>query len=290
MTGTSLGIVLIAAFLHAFWNTLAKKSHNKIVFIWWAILFSNLFYLPMFIYFWPGQTISLMGWVCIAATGILHALYFFFVGGSYERGDLSLAYPLARGFGPLLVPVFAVIFLHEELSLAGIIGIILVVIGIYAIHLRSFALKAVFEPLAAIRSNASIWALLTGCTIAGYSLVDKVGVKEVHPPVYIYLMFFITLLLLTPYVWIKERPALKTEWQMNKGPILLVGLLDLFTYLLILFALQISKVSYVAAAREVSIVFSALFGIIWLGESHRQQRLMASILIALGVVFIGLSR
>ena len=290
MTGTSLGIVLIAAFLHAFWNTLAKKSHNKIVFIWWAILFSNLFYLPMFLYFWPAVHISVVGWICIAATGILHALYFFFVGGSYERGDLSLAYPLARGFGPFLVPIFAVIFLHEQLSLAGIIGIILVIIGIYAIHLRSFAFKAVFEPLSAIRGSASIWALLTGCTIAGYSLVDKVGVKEVHPPIYIYLMFFITLLLLTPYVWIKERPALKPEWQMNKGPILLVGLLDLFTYLLILFALQISKVSYVAAAREVSIVFSALFGIIWLGESHRQQRLMGSILIAVGVVFIGLSR
>ena len=290
MTGTALGIVLIAAFLHAFWNTLAKKSHNKIVFIWWAILFSNIFYLPMFIYFWSGVNISVLGWACIAATGILHALYFFFVGGSYERGDLSLAYPLARGFGPFLVPIFAVIFLHEQLSLSGIIGIILVIIGIYAIHLRSFALRADLEPLAAIRSSASTWALLTGCTIAGYSLVDKVGVKEFYPPVYIYLMFFITLLLLTPYVWLKQRTALMQEWQMNKGPILLVGLLDLFTYLLILFALQISKVSYVAAAREVSIVFSALFGTIWLGESHRQPRLMASILIALGVAFIGLSR
>ena len=244
----------------------------------------------MFIYFWPRVTISIVGWYCIVATGVLHALYFFFVGGSYERGDLSLAYPMARGFGPLLVPIFAVIFLHEQLSPPGITGIVFVIIGIYAIHLRSFSLKAIFEPLAAIRSSASIWALLTGCTIAGYSLVDKVGVNAVDPPIYIYLMFFLSLLLLTPYVWGKERSALTREWQMNKWPILMVGLLDLFTYLLILFALQISKVSYVAAAREVSIVFSALFGIIWLGESHRQQRLTGSILIALGVAFIGLSR
>lgn len=290
MTAASLGIVLIAAFLHAFWNTLAKKSHNKIVFIWWAILFSNLLYLPMFIYFWPQMTISTVGWVCIAATGVLHALYFFFMGGSYERGDLSLAYPLARGFGPLLVPIFAIIFLDEQLSLPGSIGIIFVIVGIYAIHLQSFSFKAIFEPLAAIRSGASTWALLTGCTIAGYSLVDKVGVTAVYPPIYIYLMFFITLLLLTPYVWVKERPALRPEWRINKWPILMVGLLDLFTYLLILFALQISKVSYVASAREVSIVFSAFFGIIWLGESHRQQRLIGSILIALGVALIGLSR
>jgi drug/metabolite transporter (DMT)-like permease len=102
-------------------------------------------------------------------------------------------------------------------------------------------------------------------------------------------MFVISLLLLTPYVLIKERKGLKLEWQTNKGPILVNGFLVLFTYMLILFAMQISNVSYVAVAREVSIVFSALFGIIWLGESHRQQRLIGSILIALGVVFIGLS-
>ena len=208
MTGASLGIVIIAAFLHAFWNTLAKKSHNKIAFIWWAILFSNIFYFPMFLYFWPSVTIPALGWTCIVATGILHALYFFFVGGSYERGDLSLTYPLARGFGPFLVPVFAVILLHERLSPLGITGIILIVTGIYAIHCRSFSFTAIFEPFVAARSSASIWALLTGCTIASYSLVDKVGVQVVHPPVYIYLTFVIALFLLTPYVRWKQRPAL----------------------------------------------------------------------------------
>jgi drug/metabolite transporter (DMT)-like permease len=290
MTAMSLGIVLIAAFLHAFWNYLAKKSRNKIVFIWWFLLIACMVYAPMFFYFYLAIEISAVGWVCIIATGILHALYFFFVGGSYERGDLSLAYPLARGFGPFLVPFLAVILLHEQLSPAGITGIALVVIGIYIIHLRSFAWRSFLEPFAAIRSDASIWALLTGCTIAAYSLVDKVGVQSVHPPVYIYLMFVISLLLLTPYVLIKARKDLKREWQINRGPILADGFLVLFTYLLILFAMQMSHVSYVVAARELSIVFSTLFGIIWLGEGHRRQRLVGAFLIALGVVFIGLSR
>ena len=290
MTGMSLGIVLVAAFLHAFWNYLAKKSRKKIVFIWWFILIACILYTPMFLYFYSATEISAVGWVCIVVTGILHALYFFFVGGSYERGDLSLAYPLARGFGPLLVPILAVILLREQLSPSGITGIALIVIGIYLIHLRSFSWPALFEPFAAIRSTASIWALLTGCTIAAYSLVDKVGVQAVHPPVYIYLMFVISLLLLTPYVLIKERTALMPEWQANKGAILADGFLVLFTYMLILFAMQLSKVSYVVAVRELSIVFSALFGIIWLGEGHRRQRLIGALLIALGVVFIGLSR
>lgn len=290
MTGSALFIVLVSAFLHAFWNYLAKKSQNKIAFIWWFILFAVIIYFPMFLYFYAGIKISTGGWTCIIATGILHTLYFFFVGSSYERGDLSLVYPLARGFGPFWVPILAVIFLSEQLNLPGIIGIVFVVVGIYVIHLKSFSFKTFFKPFAAIRSSASIWALLTGCTIAAYSLVDKVGVKSVHPAVYIYFMFCIPLLFLTPYVLIKERKRLKPEWKINKGPIMGVGFLVVFTYLLILFAMQTSNVSYVVAAREVSIVFSALFGIIWLGESHRRPRLIGAFLIALGVGFIGLSR
>jgi len=289
MSGLSLSIVLIAALFHAGWNYLAKKSRNKMAFIWWFLMIACIGYLPMFLYFWPQLTISPTGWACIVATGVLHALYFWFMGGAYERGDLSLVYPLSRGSGPLLVPIFAITFLQEHLSLMGGLGIALVVMGIYIIHLNSFNLDAMIEPFRAMRGSASIWALFTGGTIAAYSLVDKVGVDLVYPPVYIYLMFVISLLLLSPYVLIKAREDLKLEWQVNRGPILIDGFLVLFTYLMILFAFQLSKVSYVVAAREVSIVFSALLGIFWLKEAHAPQKGAGSALIALGVVFIGLS-
>jgi drug/metabolite transporter (DMT)-like permease len=290
MTATALLIVLAAAFLHAFWNYLAKKSRHKIAFIWWFILFAVIFYFPMFLYFFVGSRIPAAGWACIIATGILHTFYFFFVGSSYKQGDLSVVYPLARGFGPFWVPILAVVILREQLSLTGITGIALVVAGIYVIHLKLFSFKTLYEPFTAIRSAASIWALLTGCTIAAYSLVDKVGVKSVHPALYIYFIFLIPLVFWTPWVLIKEKKALKPEWRLNKGPIMVVGFLVVFTYLLVLFAMQTSNVSYVVAVREVSIVFSALFGTVWLGEGHRQPRLIGAFLIALGVVFIALSR
>jgi uncharacterized membrane protein len=258
-------------------------------FIWWFLLIATIGYLPMFLYFWPRHAVSPAGWACIVATGILHALYFWFMGGAYERGDLSLVYPLSRGSGPLLVPILAIIFLQEQLSFAGIVGISLVILGIYCIHLKSFTLVAFIEPLRALRGSASVWALCTGGTIAGYSLIDKVGVGLVYPPIYIYLMFVISLLLLSPYVLAKQRAALKLEWLVNKWPVLIDGVLVLFTYLMILFAFRLSKVSYVVAAREVSIVFSAFLGIIWLKEKHAWQKIAGAALIALGVVFIGLS-
>lgn len=290
MSGIALGIVLVAAFLHAGWNFLAKKSRKKIAFIWWFILTALIVYAPMFFYFRSELVISSTGWLCILATGILHAMYFWFMGGAYERGDLSLVYPLARGSGPFFVPVLAVLFLGEKLSLPGVLGIALVVGGVYIIHLRSFFLKSFFEPFLASRGGASLWALLTGATITAYSLVDKVGVSLVYPPVYIYLMFVIVLLLLSPYVLAKERPALKREWQLNKGFIVIDGLLVLLTYMLILFAFRLSKVSYVVAAREVSIVFSAILGVVWLREKNAPQKLAGAVLIALGVVFIGIAK
>ena len=290
MTGFALSIVLAAGFLHAGWNYMLKKSQRKIVFIWWFLLASVVLYSPMFFFFWPKITISSVGWICITATGLVHGLYFWFMGGAYERGDLSLVYPLSRGFGPLLVPFLAVIFLREQLSLIGITGIALVIAGIYVIHLRSFSPRFFFEPFQAVRGGASLWALFTGSMIASYSLIDKIGVQAVYPPVYIYLMILISWLFISPYVLIRERVHLKAEFQSSRALIFIVGFLSVFTYLMVLFAMQMSKVSYVVAVREVSIIFSTYYGIFWLHEKHGRQKILGAVLIASGVVFIGLSR
>ncbi|MCE5282834.1 MAG: DMT family transporter [Deltaproteobacteria bacterium] len=290
MSGIALGIVLASAFLHAGWNYLLKKSDRKIVFIWWFQLLALFFCLPAFLYCYPKDAIPPAGWACIVATGLIHAAYFWVMGGAYQRGDLSMVYPLARGSGPLFVPILAMVLLREEVSALGMAGIALIVGGIYCVHLRAFSASAFLEPFRALRGGASLWALLTGLSIAAYTLVDKVGVALVYPVVYIYGMFLITWLTLTPWILLRERSFLASEWRRHTGPIFIVGFLSGFTYLMVLFALQISKVSYVAAVREVSIILSAYLGIVWLGEKHGRQKLVGAILITAGVVAIGLSR
>lgn len=290
MNKTALAIVLASAFLHAGWNLLLKKSDRKIVFIWWFLLLFGIIYLPMLLYFLPGLEIPPGGWLCIVASGLIHGVYFGCIGIAYQRGDLSLVYPLARGSGPLFVPLLAVFLLEERIALLGGIGILLVIAGVYSVHLRSFSGRAFLEPFRALRGGASLWALFTGLAIAVYTLVDKVGVGLVPPPVYIYIMMVITWLSITPWVLIRERDGLGPEWRRHKRAIAAVGLLCGFTYLMVLFALTMGKVSYVAAVREVSIVLSSGFGIVALGEKHGRQKLLGAVLIVLGVIAIGASR
>ena len=290
MTGIAMGIVLAAAFLHATWNYLAKCSQNKLAFIWWFILCALVFYLPMFLYYFPKTPINTEGWLFVLATGVIHFFYFWFLGTAYEKGDLSLVYPLARGSGPLLVPFLALMLIKEDITLTGGAGIALIVLGIYLSHLHSFTLSSFAEPFRSITKGGSSWALFTGLTIAAYSLIDKIGVGLVYPPVYIYFMLLLSWLFLTPLVFHHSQGRILREWQINKTSIMAVGLIVLGAYLMILFALTMAKVSYVVAVREVSIVFSVLYGVFRLKETHGVQKIFGAVMIALGVVFIGMSR
>lgn len=290
MTGIAIALVLVSALLHACWNYLAIRSTRKVVFIWWFLLVSAVLYFPMFVYFRPQTAITQAGWAFIFASGAIHFFYFYFLGMAYERGDLSLVYPLSRGMAPLVVALLAIGVVHERLQLLGWIGIALVVFGIFVIHLRSFSRKSLLEPFAAMHGKASVCAVLTGLAIASYSLVDKMGVRLVEPPVYIYLMNIVTWMLLSPFVLITDAGRIGEEWRKNRLAIILVAVLVTASYLIILFALQIAHVSYVVAVREVSIVFSVMLGVVQLKERYGPQKLMGAVLITLGIVTIGLIR
>ena len=291
MTGLALTIIILSALCHASWNLLAKTGRNKLVFTWWLLMASVVLYFPMFLYFRPPTPFTPAVWSLVAATSLTHFLYFWFLSRAYELGDLSYVYPLARGSGPAMTPALAVLLIDERLSPAGVLGIVLVVAGIFVIHLPSFSLKGLTGQFRNFRGDGSQWAILTGVTIAVYSLVDKVAVGLIDPPVYIYLMFCGAFFLLTPYVLLNtEAGALKVEWREHWKSVCLGGFLVVFAYLLVLFAMRMAKVSYVVSVRELSIVFSVLFGIVGLKEKGGLPKIMGAAAIALGVVLIGLAR
>ncbi len=288
MTGAALALVIGAAVLHSAWNALAKRGHDPLAFLWCSVSLATLLVLPFAQVELRANGIPGAALPYVAATIVLHAFYFYALGASYRFGDFSTVYPIARGLGVALVSVLALLLLDERLSLLGSVGVSLVVVGIVGLQFSPPAWRA-----AAARpvrfGPGTWWALLTGLTIAGYSLVDKAGVARLHPVPYIFFLGLGSILLLLPAV-LARRQALRREWAANWRAILAASTMNLTAYLLVLFAFRLSKAGYVVAGRELSIVFSAIIGSFWLGEGALGPRLAGAGVILAGVACVAMAR
>ena len=283
MSGPAIALVVCAAVLHAIWNALAKRADNQFVFLWSSVSLATLLLLPAGLGRLPAEGTPAAGLPFVAASVAIHALYFYALGRSYRHGDFSRVYPMARGLGVALVPLVALPVFGERLSWLGALGVGFVVLGIAALSVTPSAL-----PVNGLGTGTA-WALVTGLTIAAYSLVDKAGVARLHPMPYIALMGLGLSALLAPVV-LSDRPALAREWRRHWRAILVASAMNLTSYLLVLFAFRLSKVGYVVAARELSILFSAFIGSLWLREGRLGPRLAGASVVLAGVVCIAVAR
>jgi len=290
MTGLALILVLLSALSHAIWNLLAKRAINQEVFLWCVLVSSSVLLLPLLVFLIWKYQILYPGWWFILGTVVLHVLYIVFLGRSYARTDLSLAYPIARGMGPALVPIIGALLLKEVITPPAITGIICVVVGIFAVYWWGNFNALLHDPLKIFRESGARYALLTGLVIAAYSVWDKVGVSYVNPFLYMYFLALGSALFLTPYIWwFHGISTIRIEIRKEIGSIILSGLLMFLAYGLILSAFQFSRVSYIAPAREVGIVIGVVFGTLLLREPFGKGRAIGSCLIIVGLVLISLA-
>jgi len=284
VTAAALLLVLGAAVLHAGWNALTKRAGDPVVFLWWVGVVASALYTPVALVMLGRHGFSAAAVPFVIGTILLHALYFFTLGRAYAAGDFSLVYPIARGLGVSLVPPAAWALFDEGLSPLGALGVTLVAGGIFVLHWRPGAWSR-----AAFLASGTGWALATGTLIAAYSLLDKAGVARLHPLAYIWLMEMGSCALLTP-VALARGDAMRREWRANRGPIAAAAVMSPTGYLLVLFAFQFGKTGYVVAAREVSIVLSAVIGSVWLREGDLGRRLAGAGVVLAGVACVALAR
>ena len=287
MRTDALLLVLAAAAIHATWNALTKRAQDQLAFLWSSVSLATLVLLPVGWVFLPPEGVPGAAWPFLVATSVIHAVYFYVLGRAYGSGEFSLVYPIARGLGVALVPLAAFVFLDERPSPLGALGVLLVVAGIVGINLSSAGLTS--AGLSSLMSAGTGWALVTGLSIAAYSLVDKAGVARLHPVPYIAILGVGMSLLLVPAM-VRRRVALAREWQTNWRAILVASTLNLTSYLLVLFAFRLSKAGYVVAAREISIVLSVVIGRLWFGERGLGARFAAASLVLAGVICVALAR
>jgi len=280
-------LVVASALFHASWNLLAKGGSDKEAFLWLSSFTALFTLLPVFYVLLPDWGLPAAAVPYLVMSGVAQVLYLLALGRAYELGDLSIVYPLARS-SPLFLFVLAVAFLGEGVSPWGVAGIMLVVLGVYMIHMRGLCLDEFLKPMASLRSRSSQFALLAAFCTSLYSLFDKLGVTAVPPLAYAFWLDIVIVLFFTPVVLLRRgRGAVAAEWGRNGPHALVSGFLMMFGYVLVLVAMSLAQVSYILALRQLSIVIGVALGVGLLGERHGGMRILSSAIIFAGVIILG---
>jgi drug/metabolite transporter (DMT)-like permease len=285
MTPFTTLLILVSAGFHVVTHVALKMSRDRSAFVWWMLLWAGILYLPIPLLGWAS--ISPIGWGLMAFSAVFEAGYFAAIALAYRGADLSVVYPLARGTAPVLLLLWSLVFLNESLTAGGVLGILMITVGLYAVNLPR--LGAWREPLRALRRAGPRWALAAGACTSAYTAIDKVGITHVPPLLYTYLALWMSLVLLTPWtVRLVGRKGLREELRSSRGGTALAGFTTLAAYGLVLLAMSRGvPAAYAGALREISVVFGAAYGVFVLKEQGGPMRILGAGFVALGAVMIG---
>ncbi len=280
MNDVALVLVLAGSLLHLGWNIHAKGAQDKLAFLWLTLAPAAVVGVGLLVSTAISSGLPLAGLVCIVASGIVHASYFWLLSGAYAHGDLSFVYPYCRGLGALLATGAGLALLGDRPSLLGFVGIGLTLLapGLEAASARKSRSSD---------ARASLLTLLTGASIGTYSVVDKVGVGLIDPVTYLGGLLAGAVLLLTPAI--ARGGRLRAELRASRHRPLVAMLFLTSAYGVVLFAMQITPVTYVVAARASGIAVSGLAGVLFFHEEIGVVRWIAIGMVAAGVLCVGVA-
>lgn len=292
MSAAALALVLVAALLHALWNVVAKKAGGDARFSLLLTGFQVLLWSPLGL--WLGwDAVPRWGWAewaAIVASALANLVYFHTLLRGYAASDLTVVYPVARGTGPLLASLGALLLLDESMGWFGGVGLLLVIVGIFLVAGGTAVWTKAHDATQRRRVVAGVgWGAATGLCIAAYTLIDGYAMKvlAMQPVLFIFLCNVVRLPMHMPAA-LRDVPAFMGAARAQWKHALLVALMAPAAYLLVLYALKIAPLSHVAPAREMSMLFAALLGGKLLGESDRGLRIAGAVCIGLGVAGLAL--
>ena len=266
----ALGLVLLAACLHALWNVLLAGSPDVQAATGAALAVAVVAFAPVAAATWR---IEAAAWPFVVASAALELGYLIVLASAYRRADLSVVYPIARGLAPVLVLAASAALLGAGTSAGEAVGVMLVGAGVVLVRgLRAGAARSRFAPAAGV-----------ACFIAAYTIVDRYGVRHANPLTYLELVFLPAAVLYPLALGrARTRAALR--------PAVAVSALSMFgAYALVLVALRLASAASVAAVRESSVVIAVVLAALVLREPVDRRRLSGAVVVAAGIALIAVS-
>jgi drug/metabolite transporter (DMT)-like permease len=276
LTGLIVVIVIGAGALHAVWNAIAKQLGDRVmVFALMGVPLTLAGGLAVAVAGMPGQPAVAFA----TASAVIHIGYDLALMNSYRLGSFNQVYPIARGTSPLVVAAGAYLLAGERLGAAPLAGVAVLALGLMSLALSGGRLSRPDLPAVGV-------AVLTGLTIAAYTIVDGLGVRAAHDPyAYAGLMFLLQGPVF-PLIAVIRRPACRWRDRSTVSRGLLAGALLVAAYGTVLWAQSQAPLAEVAAIRETSVIFAALIGMVFLKEHFGIRRVAAAAVIAAGIVLI----
>ena len=278
MTAGVTTAVLIAASIHALWNSLIKASGDRLAAALGVAIAGGLWAVPL------AAASPLPGAAALpylAGSALLHVAYFTLVGVAYRKADLSVAYPLARGTAPLLSAAGAALVIGEIPSPLALSGLVVLCCGIVLLGLGA---RHAGRP-----SFADVLpALVNAVVIAAYTVTDGIGSRLAGSATSYLAWLYLLTGLATAGVSLPWRRALLGACRRRHRALLAGGLLSLAAYGICLWAMTRAPIALVAALRETSVLFGALLAMTWLGEGRRPERVVAAAVVAGGIALLRL--
>jgi drug/metabolite transporter (DMT)-like permease len=276
LTALIVAAVIAAGALHAVWNAIARHLDDRLMaFAVMGIPMTVIGGLAVAMTGLPGRTAVYFALV----SAVIHVGYELALMNSYRLGAFNQVYPIARGTSPLLVALAAYVLAGEQLGAVPLAGVAILAAGLASLALSSGRLTGSDLPAVAA-------AALTGLAIAGYTIVDGLGVRRAHDPYAYAALLFVLMGPVFPVIAAFRRPGL--SWLTGRAAAqgLLAGTLSLIAYGAVLWAQTRAPLAEVAAIRETGVVFAALIGWRLFAESFGARRMAAAALVAAGIVLI----
>lgn len=282
MSLLAIGILLVSAVLHTSWNLLIKQAEDKYIVTFWMVTFGGIF--ALIALFFTGLPPREM-WIFAVISVCIEVLYFTALSYAYHDNDFSLVYPVARGAAPAFLALWSFLFLQEQLTTGGWIGLALIIGGLSIIGVNTLTQAHVTH----VHFKGVAIALFIALLISIYSAIDGSAVKNGYAMPYVMSMFALVPFVTTPlifkqYQWSRIKASLVS--QPIRVP--LAGVLGVLAYLLAVLAYSIAPLSYAGAVREVSVVFGALTGWWLLNERLGIVRVIGALVIFAGISIIAM--
>ncbi len=277
-----------SAFMHASYSVLLKTRGKD------PYLLPGFFLVATLVAWgdvWRHDGLGVFAWgdlPMIYLAALFYVMSQMFCATAYQMGDISALYPLTV-LGPVLIPLWARLFLSERIGVLASSGIALTFVGAACIKLKTLSWDEVKKALGWHGDYAGArWALAASFVYSIGAIFDKASVGRFEGSAYLaFILSFMTLNMLIALFFSKQRPLVKGA---NLWAMLLGGAALYLSFMLFRVALKEVFVSIATPIRQMSIIFAMGFGFVLLKEKIRHTTLVGAVSIIVGVCLLAVSK